>query len=94
MAEKNYFSGTKKSSICLDCKKSVGLCSWYHSFVPVEGWKAEEVEGSGYRLPSFRVIDCPEFEKEPKRSCKLTSERYEYYKKLIEGVGKDDKTGM
>lgn len=94
MAEKNVFCGVKKASICLGCKKSVGLCSWSHNFVPVDGWKAQEVKGSGYRLPSFCVIECPEFEKEPERSGKLPNGRYKYFKKLIEGVGRDDKTGV
>jgi hypothetical protein len=39
----------------------------------------------------YRVISCPEFEKEPERKVRAVSSRYEYFKNLIAGGGKDGK---
>lgn len=54
----------KKGSICLDCKKSGGLCSWSHHLEPVKGWEAEYKTGSpkNGKASSYRVISCPLFE--------------------------------
>lgn len=92
------FSGIKKSSICLDCKKSGGNCSWSSKFIPVEGWDAEFVEGSkkAVRLPSYRVKSCPEFQKDreaPKGTRVITKSEL-FYQKLISGGKDDDKAGV
>lgn len=92
--DKAYFSGIKKSSLCLDCKKCVGLCSWSHHLQPVEGWEAETTvirSASGAFNNGYRVISCPEFEEEPKRDARVISGRYEYFKDLISGGRKDGK---
>lgn len=51
-------------TICWDCKKSGGRCSWSASHIPVEGWEAKEtwIKLPEKVLPSFCVIRCPEFE--------------------------------
>ena len=94
--DKAYFAGIKKSSLCLDCKNCVGLCSWSHHLQPVEGWEAEEtvIRSTAGVTTGYRVISCPEFEKEPERKVRAESSRYEYFKNLIAGGGKDGKTDV
>ena len=93
MAEKNYFSGIKKSSICLDCKKSVGLCSWSHSFVPVEGWKAKGVKTKSIG-ESYLVEKCPEFESDANNRVSLAQLNFKnraFFNYLISGGKEDEK---
>lgn len=93
---KAYFSGFKENSLCLDCKKCVGLCSWSRCLRPVDGWEAEEtvIRNQGKTNKGYRVISCPEFEKEPERDTRVKSSRYEYFKNLISGGRKDGKEGV
>lgn len=57
-------------TLCWDCEKACGRCSWSKNFTPVEGWKAIPTKIScGYKLggiphivDSFIVCECPEFE--------------------------------
>lgn len=54
-----------KSTLCWECKKSGGLCSWSHNLTPVKGWVAEMVSKKTFYSPedvTFCVIECPEFE--------------------------------
>ncbi len=56
----------KTASICWDCQKAIGKCSWsdYDEQSPVKGWEAEKtVIKGGYKNMeySYRVISCPEF---------------------------------
>lgn len=94
------FSGIKKSSICLDCKKSGGNCSWSSKFIPVEGWDAEYIEGgmsgNSTRLPSYHVKSCPEFQKdrEAPKGTRVKTKSDLFYQKLISGGKDDDKTGV
>ena len=64
---------TKHDTLCWDCEKAVGKCSWSKNFVPVEGWKAVPTKiqngnhtWKGRRIKdvtdSFDVYECPEFE--------------------------------
>ena len=61
-------------TLCSDCKKAVGRCSWSGVapdgktllFQPVTGWKAVKTKISGTCrgsncMESYRVISCPEF---------------------------------
>ena len=53
----------KPTTICGDCKRSAGQCSWSAKFVPVEGWEAIPTKisvGSSYD-DSYAVLSCPEF---------------------------------
>lgn len=71
-----------KASLCFDCKKACGGCCWtaYDDkkrgvrFEPVPGWNAEEVEllmfashGRRYTTKTYRVIECPLFDKDDER---------------------------
>lgn len=56
----------KESSICWNCKKCYGGCSWSKDFIPVENWEADFLtlsKGSAYQaLETYIVKKCPEFE--------------------------------
>lgn len=61
--------GHKRKTICWECAKNGGLCSWSENFTPVEGWDAvpTKIQARGHAngeeyIDSFRVISCPEFE--------------------------------
>lgn len=71
-----------KASICFDCGKACGRCSWSRyddekhrpAFEPVPGWVAEKVmlklnsgHGKAHVTETYRVIECPEFEPEGER---------------------------
>lgn len=61
-------------TLCSDCQKAVGRCSWSGVgpdgktllFQPVPGWKAVKTKISGTChggncMESYRVLECPEF---------------------------------
>ena len=53
-----------KETLCWQCKKSGGLCSWSKTLTPVDGWEAEKTSRKTYADPntdSYHVINCPEF---------------------------------
>lgn len=58
------------STLCFNCEKACGGCSWSKNFTPVDGWKAIPTKIlCGYKLKkkphivdSFDVYECPEFE--------------------------------
>lgn len=57
----------KKTTLCWDCAKNCGDCSWSHDFTPVEGWEAIPTKLQAYghaegEIDSYKVIKCPEFE--------------------------------
>ena len=59
--------GVSFTSICGDCKNSVGLCSWSHKLKPVPGWDAEMVlrrNNDGSYSKGYCVRSCPKFCKE------------------------------
>lgn len=61
-------------TLCWQCVKACGKCSWSHNFTPVDGWVAKprrmllhlgddgSFESAKY-CQSYRVISCPEFVK-------------------------------
>ena len=54
-------------TICWDCAKFAGDCSWSKDFTPVTGWTAVPTEKQQFRgqpLKSYLVTDCPEFERD------------------------------
>ena len=56
----------KERTICWDCQKTCGGCSWSREFKPVEGWEAvETTDYAGDK--SFLVRKCPEFVREISR---------------------------
>lgn len=57
-------SGFKANSLCWQCKRAYGLCSWSDRFVPVEGWDAEPTIVKGGKEPEIQSYDikkCPLF---------------------------------
>lgn len=60
-------SGFKANSLCWQCKRAYGLCSWSDRFVPVKGWEAEptviqgEKKGRKPEISSYDVKKCPLF---------------------------------
>lgn len=58
---------TTPKTLCWDCAKATGGCSWADSLQPVDGWIAEPTEKSVFRgdpLRSFLVHECPEFKRD------------------------------
>lgn len=57
--------GFKANSLCWQCKRAYGLCSWSDRFVPVKGWEAKPtiVKGSMKEpeIQSYDVKKCPLF---------------------------------
>lgn len=66
---------TEKVNICFDCTKAVCGCSWSRSFTPVDGWDAKPdfiwinsgKKTKSYKMPTWWVRRCPEFEPDPPR---------------------------
>lgn len=60
-------AGHKANSLCWQCKRAYGLCSWSDRFVPVKGWEAEptviqgEKKGRKPEISSYDVKKCPLF---------------------------------
>lgn len=54
-------------TLCWQCKRLD--CSWMQSLIPVSGWEAKPTrlkyvhKGITENRPSYRVINCPMFEK-------------------------------
>ena len=53
-------------TLCWECKKSGGLCSWSHNLTPVKGWVATVSTRKTYIRATkdnkvYCVISCPEF---------------------------------
>lgn len=75
-----------KSTLCWDCAKAIGQCSWsnYNTRKPVKGWTATPTiihQSHMTDVHSFNVTACPEFIKDPPRK-KLSDLNHgtEYYK--------------
>ena len=53
-----------QDTLCWQCKKSGGLCSWSSNLTPVEGWEAKEtwIKFPEKVVSGFCVLRCPEFE--------------------------------
>jgi hypothetical protein len=63
------------TTLCWKCQKAVLGCSWSRDFEPVPGWTAEPttilVNDGGNRVThSFKVIACPEFQKDKPHKAK------------------------
>ncbi len=55
------------STLCWDCAKAVGKCSWSKRFRPVKGWEiipTHKITSDGRGYKSCIVIKCPEFEQD------------------------------
>lgn len=49
----------KHHTLCWDCAKAIGDCSWSRSLIPVKGWKA--IPTFNGCPTSYIVRECPEF---------------------------------
>ena len=59
--------GKASDTICWECAKACGGCSWSVNFTPVEGWTAENtVNAAGVK--SYIVQECPEYVKEKREN--------------------------
>lgn len=70
-------SSQTKTSICFDCEKALGGCSWAEHFIVPDGAKSEELYDS--KKPSKHIgtyiYECPLFEQTPpRRSTGILSE--------------------
>lgn len=60
-------SKKKRDTLCWECEKCGGRCSWSKDLTPVKGWVAEETNVPEYIaalekiVPNVTVIECPEF---------------------------------
>lgn len=52
-------------TLCWDCAKATGGCSWSDRLTPVEGWTAVPRRIASHEIPgmdsSYHVAACPEF---------------------------------
>ena len=58
----------KPRTICWDCSKACGECSWsdHWKHKPVKGWKAirNDLHCKDITVESYVVLECPEFERD------------------------------
>ena len=59
------YTATKAQTLCWDCKKANGSCSWSRSLKPVPGWTAVStiIRYADTCDSSYCVTECPQFEK-------------------------------
>ena len=53
-----------KDTLCWECEKATGGCSWSDKLIPVEGWEAipTEVKMTVYStVNSYKIVNCPLF---------------------------------
>ena len=58
-------------TLCWDCAKSCGGCSWSARFEPVPGWVTEKTTNG------IRVVDCPEFSRDAYEGGTIRRKDYE-----------------
>lgn len=62
-----YHENNGANSLCWQCKRATGFCSWSRDFKPVRGWEAEptlingDVKCKESKIPSYDVKKCPLF---------------------------------
>ncbi len=50
-------------TLCWNCKKATGGCSWADKLKPVKGWTAEKYAPTKSKpYVTYTIHDCPEFE--------------------------------
>lgn len=62
--------GKGRTSICIDCEKSGGLCPWSAKLKPVAGWTATPVkrDTNGRYKKGLHITECPMFEKTQRKA--------------------------
>lgn len=53
----------KHEQLCWSCDYAIGKCQWSSKFKPINGWDAEYVPATSTRPSSYRIYDCPLFER-------------------------------
>ncbi len=54
-----------RMTLCWDCAKATGGCSWSEKLKPVQGWVAQEAKPSSSKpYVTYLVIECPLFERD------------------------------
>ena len=62
---KNTTAPNCTGTICWQCIHTYGTaCSWATAKIPVKGWVATPVKSVNYQGTSYKVKECPNFEKE------------------------------
>lgn len=52
----------QRNTLCWDCARATGACSWSQSFVPVKGWQAIPTKQKAFGYSdTYIVISCPLF---------------------------------
>lgn len=62
--KEKYESTLCVESKCWTCLKSYNGCLWSRHQVPVPGWKAIKIELETLPIPTYKVLSCPQYEKE------------------------------
>lgn len=58
-------SERSRETLCWTCINAYGGCSWSSKArKPVKGWKAKRIDLKGYPESTYKVLACPEYEKE------------------------------
>ena len=69
------------TQLCWKCDKATGGCSWAHNGTPVKGWTAkptvirDDTDINGSIIKSFRIIKCPLFVPENRKTKRITLEQ-------------------
>jgi hypothetical protein len=54
-----------RETLCWECARATGGCSWSREFIPVKGWKAKKTKIKDERYyryySSYLVLKCPLF---------------------------------
>ena len=70
-AEKNKGGLIMAEQLCWSCSKACGGsdCPWANKLQPVEGWTAKPsiVMSNYHQINTYRIIECPLYEKEKRK---------------------------
>ena len=82
-------------SLCWDCGRALGGCSWSKRFKPVKGWEAEKTVIQDVRgdCESYHVISCPRYRPDRRKTISmpevlkaLNINRHVYYQSSIKEI--------
>lgn len=71
-----FHKDKESTTLCWECARAYGGCSWSAKFEPVRGWRAEKMSrvrrrcGAEEEWESYDVLECPEFEQEDRMKMK------------------------
>ena len=76
-------------SLCWDCSKAVGKCSWSKYFKPLKGWKIISTKKEVYGGASYKsciVLECPEFDRDAYKGGLKRKGKDEFYDTVSENT--------